>query len=287
MLEVLTEQVVTEQKSAEQPTPVAEDTAKPASAESQTPAESKPTEPDHASETKKALKGVQKRIDELTRARYEAEERGRQEAEAARQEAAYWRQMAEQAKQQIGPPKAEQFQDYEAYLRALAAHEAEKIASTRIDQERKAAYEYQQRMAQQQQAVQAQMQYQQTLQTKLQEAEKKFPDFIDVVTSPELPGIQGTPAFNAILESDVGAEVMYYLGKNPARAHQLLALSPLAQVREIGRIEAAIASGKTVSNAPPPPASVNAQSGTATKDETRMSIDEYYEKELRRRQKRS
>lgn len=265
------------------PAPAAEEVPAEKASADQTPAESKPPEPDHATETKKALKGVQKRIDELTRARYEAEERGRQESEQARQEALYWRQQAEAMKQQIGPPKADQFGDYEKYLQALAAHEAEKIAEQRIQQERQASWEMQQRQAQEYQRQQAAMQYQATLNQKLEAATKKFPDFVEVVSSPELPGLQGTAAFNAILESEVGAEVMYYLGKNPAKAHQIASLSPVAQAREIGRIEAAIESGKTVSNAPPPPASVDAKTGTATKDPRRMTIDEYYNHITRQR----
>ena len=274
MPEFITEQVVDEQSTP----PVAEQEAQEetASAEVKPPAESKPTEPDPAQETKKALKGVQKRIDELTRARYEAEERGRQEAEQARQEAAYWRQMAEQAKQQIGPPRSDQFQDYEQFLRATAAFEAQKVTEERIAAERQQAWQYQQAQMRQAQEAQARAQYEATIQHKVAEAEKKFPDFVEVVTSPELPGLQGTPAFGAILESEMGAEVMYYLGKNPARAHQIVSLSPLAQVREIGRIEASLSTGKSVTQAPPPPSSVNAQTGTATKSPERMTVDEYY-----------
>ena len=254
-----------------------------ASAEVKPEAESKPPEPDHALETKKALKGVQKRIDELTRARYEAEERGKQEAEQARQEANYWRQQAEQLKVQQPAPKSDQFQDYEKYLQALAQHEASQITEARIQQERQAAAEWQRTQHEAQQRAQAQAQYQATIQTKVDDAVKKFPDFIDVVTSPELPGMQGTPAFGAILESEMGAEVMYHLGQNPLKAHQIVSLSPLGQVREIGKIEAALAAGKSVSNAPPPVSSVNTKTGSAT--QAPRSIDEYYAQITRGRAK--
>lgn len=274
MVEFITETVVDEQSSP----PVAEQQAQEetASAEVKPTVESKPQDPDPASETKKALKGVQKRIDELTRARYEAEERGRQEAEHWRQQAELYRQQAEQAKQQVGPPRSDQFQDYEQYLSAVAAFNANKVVEERINAERQQAWQYQQAQMRQAQEAQAQAQYQATLQAKLAEAEKKFPDFIEKVTSPELPGLQGTPAFNAILESEVGPEVMYYLAANPTRAHQIVSLSPINQVREIGRIEASIASGKSVSQAPPPPSSVSAQTGTATKNPRNMTPDEYY-----------
>ena len=125
MLEVLTDASVPEKSS--EPVVAENQAQNTASAEVNPEAESKPQEPDPAVETKKALKGVQKRIDELTRARYEAEERGRQEAEAARQEALYWRQQAAAAAQEKGPPQSSQYQDYEQYLQALAAHQASAI----------------------------------------------------------------------------------------------------------------------------------------------------------------
>ena len=272
MAEVLTEPTVDPTPTEE---PVADNTAETASADSP-PAESKPQEPDHASETKKALKGVQKRIDELTRARYEAEERGKQAEEAARQEAAYWRQQAEQLKQNVQPPKVGDYQDYEQFLRDTAKFEAERIADARYQAERQQALQYQQAQAQEAQQMQQQMQQQALIQSKIAEAVKKYPDFIETVSNPELPGLAGTPAFSAILESDVGAEVMIALANNPMKAHQIVALSPIAQVREIGRLEAQIHSGKTVSSAPPPPASVDSKGGTATKPPSRMTPDEYY-----------
>lgn len=254
-----------------------------ASAEVKPEAESKPVEPDPAQETKRALKGVQKRIDELTRARYEAEERGKQEADQWRQQAEAYRAQLAQIQANRPPPESGQYQDYEKYLQALAQHEATQVTEARIQQERQAAAEWQRHQYETQQRAQAQAQYQATIQTKVDEAVKKFPDFIDVVTSPELPGLQGTPAFGAILESDMGAEVMYHLGQNPLKAHQIVSLSPLGQVREIGKIEAALAAGKSVSNAPPPVGSVNTKTGSAT--QTPRSIDEYYAQITRGRAK--
>jgi hypothetical protein len=69
--------------------------------------------------------------------------------------------------------------------------------------------------------------------------------------------------------------VLYYLGKNPLKAHQLVGLSPLGQVREIGRLEAAIEAGKLVSSAPPPPATLNSGKSGSTNDPARMSYDEF------------
>jgi hypothetical protein len=235
--------------------------------------ESKP--PDEAAETKKVLRGVQKRIDELTRAKHEAEQRGRAEAEHWRQQAYAQAQRLAEIERNAPGPKFEQYNDIEAYSAAVARFEAEKAVKAGLEGERQAYANYQQEQAAIQQQQRAQQQYEQVLTSKLTAAEKKFPDFVEVITGPDLPGIQGTPAFNAILESDLGAEVMYYLGKNPVKAHQLVGLSPLGQVREIGRLEAAIQSGKLVSSAPPPPSTINSGKGSGPKDPTRMSYDEF------------
>lgn len=253
--------------AAEAPVTTAPDTA-----EAQ-PADPKPVDPE--GETKKALRGVQKRINELTRERHEAEARGRAEAEHWRNQAMAAAQRLQQIEQGAPKPRLEQFEGLEQYTEAVARHEAEKLVRERaaVDQQAYFADMQQRQQVAAQQAAQAQ--YQRVLNQKLEVATKKFPDFLDVVTSEELPGLQGTPAFEAMLESDLGAEVLYYLGKNPARAHQIAALSPIGQVREIGRIEAALQSGKIVSSAPPPPETVGSGRGGATKDPAKMSYDEF------------
>lgn len=220
--------------------------------EQETTAESKP-QPTPDQEAKKALRGVQKRIDELTRDKHQAIEQGQQQAEYWRQQAFAAAQELERQKQATQAPRFEQFNgNMDEYTAAVARHEAEKIAATRIAQERQ-FFAAQQQQAQQQAAKQqAEARYAQAVEAKISEAVKKYPDFVEVVTSPELPGLRDTPAFSAILDSEKGAEVMYYLGKNPLRAHQIAALSPIGQVREIGRIEAMLANGKATSGAPAP-----------------------------------
>lgn len=268
---------------AEQPAPVsvpADQSANPAPATTEgAPAASKPqsTESDPSQEVKKTLRGVQKRIDELTRQRYEAEERGKQEA-------AYWRQQAEamqaqiqQAQRSRPAPKLEQYPDLETYTAEQAKFQAEQIITERLEAERQAFLANQQQAQQVAQQQAAQQRFEQALNARIVEAEKKYPDFREVVTSPELPGIVGTPAFGAIWESKIGADVMYHIAKNPEKAHQIMALSPVGQIREIARIEAAIEAGRTVSSAPPPPETVGGGKGTATKDPAAMNYKEFVE----------
>lgn len=268
--------------STEQPAPAtvpAEQSASPAPepTEAQS-AESKPPDTpkdDAAAETRKAFRGVQKRIDELTRRNYETEERRQQEV-------AYWQQQAQAYEAQIReaqrnrpPPRLDQYPDLETFTSESAKFQAEQIVNERLEAERKAYFEQQQAQQRAQQQQTNMQRFANELDSRIDAASKKYPDFRDVVTSPELPGIIGTPAFGAIWESKIGEDVMYHIAKNPARAHEIVAMSPVGQIREIARIEAAIEAGKTVSQAPPPPESVGGGKGTATKDPSAMTYDEF------------
>ncbi|MEY4760399.1 MAG: hypothetical protein RLZZ200_255 [Pseudomonadota bacterium] len=262
----------------EQPAQQPDASAPPADDASTTPAESKPTEPSPDAEARKALKGVQKRIDELTKARYQAEEQGRQQAEYWREQALRAAQELEAQKRATAAPRFEQFAgNMDEYTAAVARHEAEKIAAETAARERQFYATEQQRAFQAQQQQAAEANYQRLVESKIQEAVKKYTDFVDVVTAPELPPIRNTPAFSAILDSEKGAEIMYFLGKNPARAHQIVSLSPVGQVREIGRIEASLAAGTAVSSAPPPPEAVGGTKGGGPKDPAKMSYSEFVE----------
>lgn len=244
-----------------------------------TSAESKPPEPvkdDAAAEARKAFKGVQKRIDELTRARYEAEERGRQES-------AHWQQRAQQLEEAIKAsqanaplPKLEQYPDIESWAAEVAKVQAERIVAERMEAQQRTQYEAQQqyqKQAMQQQAVQR---FNQELDARVKSAEKKYPGFLEKITSAELPGMINTPAFTAAWESESFAEIANHLAEHPEKAHQIVGLSPVGQVREIARIEAAIQAGKVVSSTPAPPSTVGGAKGSGTKDPADMSIDEFW-----------
>lgn len=75
-----------------------------------------------------------------------------------------------------------------------------------------------------------------------------------------------------IRASDQGPDVLYHLGSNPAEAARIARLSPLLQAKEIGRIEAALASAppvKRTTSAPPPISPVTPTSnGTPAYDTT-------------------
>jgi len=99
--------------------------------------ESTPSDTEDTGEPKRQDKGVGKRINELTREKYEA-----------KREAEYWRQQAElmrqpQAEKSSGKPTPDQFQTFEDYQEALVNHAlSERLAKER---EAKEAFEAEQR----------------------------------------------------------------------------------------------------------------------------------------------
>jgi hypothetical protein len=70
-------------------------------------------------------------------------------------------------------------------------------------------------------------------------AKEKHPDFDETISHLHLPTNQAM--LEAILDSELGAEIIYWLGKHPADCKLIGDLQPLSAVREIGRIEGTIA----------------------------------------------
>lgn len=203
----------------------------------------------------KKVPWFQKRIDEVTAQKYEAQ-----------RQAEYYKGLAEgrTAAQPVeaprdGPPQLEQFETFEEFERANIRFELkQELAAEREQQKQRAALTtFQEREA----AVRA-----------------SKPDFDTVARNPSLP-ITPTMA-QAIWESDVGPEVLYHLGSNPQEAARISAMSVARQAAEVGRIEAAL-SKPPVANAslkpipPQPPQTVSAVSAGMVKPLDDMSMAEY------------
>ena len=93
---------------------------------------------------------------------------------------------------------------------------------------------------------------------------EKYDDFDQVAYNPRLP-ITDAMA-QTIQASDVGPEIAYFLGSNPKEADRISRLSPFAQAKEIGKIEAKLADNPPVARttkAPDPIAPVNARASSA------------------------
>lgn len=124
-------------------------------------------------------------------------------------------------------PKLEQFGSYDDFVKATARYEATKHAKSVTEADRKEAEQRSVR-ERQQAAINSHLERQ----TKAME---KFEDYEDVAfRNPHMTEHMA----GAIVESEMGPEVAYWLGKNQAESARIAKLSPVQQVKELGKIEA-------------------------------------------------
>jgi hypothetical protein len=127
-----------------------------------------------------------------------------------------------------------------------------------------------------------------------EDARNKYDDFEQVAYNPKLP-VTETMA-QTIQASEIGPDVIYWLGSNPKEADRIARLSPLLQAREIGKIEARLATNppaKKTTTAPAPIAPVTARAASAPAYDTTdprsvksMSTTEWIEQERLRQIKK-
>jgi len=122
----------------------------------------------------------------------------------------------------------------------------------------------------------------------------KYDDFDQVAYNTNLPVTEYMA--QAIQASDIGPDVIYWLGLNPKESGRIAQLPPILQAKEIGKLEATLASNppvKKTSTAPAPIAPVTARSsGTPAYDTTdprsikTMSTSDWIEAERNRQVKK-
>ena len=189
-------------------------------------------------------------------------------------------QTAKQAEMQVKRtpveiPSIEQFASPDDYADALAERKAEELLARR-------------------EQARAQSEIIESYHDREEEARTKYDDFEQVAYNPKLP-ITDAMA-QTIQSSDIGPDMAYYLGTNPKEAERISRLSPLAQAKELGKIEAKLSDNppvKKTSNAPAPIAPVTARTtGSSTFDTTdprsikSMSTSEWIEAERQRQLKK-
>ena len=115
----------------------------------------------------------------------------------------------------------------------------------------------------------------------MEEFRDRAPDYDQIVGNPNLTI---TPLMaDAIKESDNGASVAYYLGKNPDEAARIARMSPVQQAAAIGRLEAKVTTpAKRSTQAPPPVKTVSGGTGTAAFDPDKSSMEDFYKEFMRR-----
>lgn len=202
------------------------------------------------------FKGVQARIDELTRKRGEAE-----------RETAYWRAQAMQAQPsaQAAPekPTPDKFDDYGDYVEALTDWKTEQAVAKRFEQDST------------RKVVETRAQ---TFQERQSEYRRTVPDYDSVVSTSTAP--ISSHVGEVLLDSKHGPALSYHFAKNPDVLMQLNHMSPLQAASEIGRLESTLPStpvppAKKFSNAPVPAGTLGTQGRTTTPPLATASMDEY------------
>ena len=173
-------------------------------------------------------------------------------------------------------PPVENFESVDAYADALAERKAEELLNRR-ELERQ------------------QMDFLDAYHDREEDARAKYDDFEQVAYNPKLP-ISNAMA-ETIQASDIGPDIAYYLGTNPKEAARIAALrSPILQAKEIGKIEAKMASEpilRKTTSAPAPIAPISGRgSGSPSYDTTdprsikNMTTSEWIEADRQRQMKK-
>lgn len=178
-------------------------------------------EPEKENEEKPSKRGLEKRFRDLT-----SQVRELKAALAAKAEPGVASPKVDHAKAESGEPQTGDFDTYEDYVRALAKFTVreERAAQTRAEQQKTVVDVWTERES----AVRA-----------------KHADYDDVVASVDdivFPQAMG----EALMDSEKGPEIAYYLASNREEAERIATLNPVAAIRAIGAIEAKLST--------PPPA---------------------------------
>lgn len=211
-------------------------------------------------------KGVQKRIDELTREKYEAKRLLDQER-AERQRLQEFLAAQQKPQEQTAPPSLEECGwDDEKHRVEVAKWAAKEQYKALQAEENKNRQQYQQQ--EQRQA------FKQAVDGVNEKGAKEFADYSTVVLNN--PAIVVTETMAAILaQTDNGHKIAYYLGNNPGESHRIASLPDVLQGVEIGRLETRLNSvQKKITQAPPPVTPVETR-GAATKDPENMTTEEW------------
>jgi|TARA_R110000744_G_scaffold44405_10_gene99104 hypothetical protein len=203
---------------------------------------------------KRPRRGVQKKIDKLTK-RVREQERLITDLQRPRAE--------------VRPaPDRDQFDDYEQYIEAKVDHQADRrIAELENKQNERNAHQGQQ---------DAVATFERTRDDAVDAGVDKYADFEEVALSENLE-ISPTMA-EALLASNQGQDLWYHLGKNPAKASRISNMSEVHQVLAIGELAVALKTAKQPSNAPRTTKSVGSRGSGSSTPNDKSNIKEWMSK---------
>lgn len=182
----------------------------------------------------------QKRINDLTRDKYEA----KRDADAVRAEAQALREQL--ARAQAG----ESFEAPAGDVKTLVQQEAARIVAERT--------------------------FNETCNKVYADGKKEFKDFDAAVSNLQLVGV-GRDFLELATTSDAGAKLLHHLGSHLEEAERIASLPPVQMARELTRLEYQLAQkvAKPVSNAPPPIAPIAGSKGGTKGYDPAMTDAEY------------
>jgi len=209
---------------------------------------------------------VQKRIDELTKKRREAE-RERDWERTKRLELETELKAAKSVIPQTGKPKQEDFETDLDYLEAVSdwkieqkfKAESEKVSKEMATVDEKAVID----------------EIYRELDKNMEKGRKKYPDFIELVLNKDVKISEAM--IETLLFSDTAEDVLYYLGKHPDESVDIAELPPLKAAHELGKIVARLNAPpprKKITNAPEPITPVKT-TGITEQDPSNMTPREY------------
>lgn len=188
-----------------------------------------------AADKERTSEPVQKRINELTRARKEAEEFAETEYEAKLQAQRRVTELEEQVKAltpkvpqepELKEPDPTKYTDQEVFNKDWKDYQRktiEKQVRETIEAER---------------AAERQAKEDELLVARVNAARDRIPDFDEVITSRDKSRTMvPSHIIAAIRESEVGAEIAYHLAKNPDEEKRIYGLSPAKALLALGKIE--------------------------------------------------
>lgn len=188
-------------------------------------------------------------------------------------------QTQSQSSDEPRAPRLEDFRSYEEYERADRAYVADK-ATREAEKRFKAAEAERTAKAEREAQAKRMKEAAERFNKSAEDVAEHYEDFADVMDDlwrGRIPVIRNNDAVAQYLieESDRGPELAYHLANNEKDAERIGKLSPLAQVKELVKLEASLPKPNApATKAPPPPRNVGGRGGSDAKDPEKMSIDE-------------
>lgn len=211
---------------------------------------------------------MQKRIDRAVRQKYEAEARTKMlEERLTAMESRQYQAPPQQRQQDDSEPTIDKFDNFDQYVAAKAEYIASRTINktlTEREAQQKAAYEAAERTK-----------TADSWTKRIAAATVEMPDFEEVLASSDVPMTNSMQ--QAIMESEHGTKLAYYLATHPDEATDIAGMSPIGAIRTLGRIEERLATAKPVvktTNAPAPITPIGSRA-TVSKDPGKMSDAEY------------